>query len=139
MAGTVHIELSGGLRLAHDAMVERCVVYQPLDRAYIVRIAPDDLLEQGAIVIPQYHGPGEYRYDGGASKPLYPNFDYRLIDLRGKEGLLLQEQAGTTVTITVGEHGRSGAARFEGYRTPEGQSVSGTIAWTCDAVESVVV
>src|SRR5579885_3487835 len=139
MAGKVHVELTGAMSMSRDFEVEGCTIYMPLDSAYTLTIAPDDTLDRGKIVVPRYKGAGTYAYETAASRPRYPNFDYHLVELQlhGGRRLVEQEQAG--VTITLDEQGMSGSAVLKDYATDEGGPVSGTITWTCDAVDSVVI
>jgi hypothetical protein len=139
MAGKVHVELTGALNVSRDFEVQNCAVYMPLDNAYIVNIAPDDVLDSGKVVIPKYKGAGTYAYDAVASKPIYPNFDYQFVDLRLRQGPKLVEPEQAGVTITVDEQGISGSAVLNGYTTDQGGLVSGTITWACSGVDSVVI
>ena len=139
MAGKVHVELTGALSISRDFDVQDCTVYMPLDNAYLVNIAPDDVLDKGKIVVPQYKGVGTYAYEAVAGKPTYPNFDYHFVDLQLHEGPKLVEQDQAGVTITLDDQGKSGSAVLKDYLTDTGGLVSGTITWTCGAVDSVVI
>jgi hypothetical protein len=139
MIGKVHVELTGALSISRDFDVEDCTVYMPLDNAYLVTIAPDEVLDKGKIVVPKYTGPGTYAYEAVAGKPRYPNFDYRFVDLQLREGPKLVEQAQAGVTITLDDQGRRGSAVLKDYATDTGGMVSGSISWICGAVDSVAI
>jgi hypothetical protein len=138
MTGKIHVELTGAITLSDDFDVESCNVYMPLDNAYVVNIAPNDVIDKSTLVVPQYKGPGDYTYVP-ETKPMYPNFDYRLIDLKLRTGPHLVETDGAQVKITVGEQGKTGSAVLKDYKTDDGGAVSGTVSWSCDAVEVVSV
>jgi hypothetical protein len=139
MTGKVHVELTGAMSISRDFDVEKCSIYMPLDNAYFLNIAPDEVLDKGAIVLPKYKGAGTYAYDAVASKPTYPNFEYHFVDLRLREGPQLVEHGQARVTFTVDNQGTHGVAELQDYTTETGGSVSGAITWTCDAVEGVSV
>jgi hypothetical protein len=125
------------MSISRDFDVEKCAVYMPLDNAYFVNIAPDDVLNKGVIVLPKYKGAGTYAFDAVASKPMYPNFEYQFVDLQLREGPQLVERGQARVTFTVDSQGTRGMAELQDYTTEAGGSVSGAITWSCDAVDGV--
>jgi hypothetical protein len=143
-----HVDVHGAIRLTRDVAVKECFVGKPgthLLNGYSVTLAGDGVIESGEVLVPEFTGDGTYVESAAKREGVSRVLSWIILNVaRGQgfpHGTTLEERPDTRVTVTIGDDGKSGTARFENYKSlygpngdERGGSVSGTITWMCDAV-----
>jgi hypothetical protein len=143
--GKGHVILKGDVNSSFDIDIKGCVVMRPGDsmmNGFMFTIPRGDLIATGVLQVPAYSGDKTYERTPAHDKTIRLSLQ---VQKTAKDSKIydvdVRENTPGIVKATVGDHGRTGTATFEGvnlgrYGTKEG-TVSGSITWECTNVQSL--